>query len=108
MENHMNKETGLSYKNIDNIDVLNTLSIKELMLIAPSADMTDGIREKIKKWKEEPSAIEILEVLDHTLYYNSAAEMVIYVLQMMFELKSEEERVKALEYAEETWRKLQK
>lgn len=80
-------------------------SLKDMMLLAPEGNIDPFLMDKIKLWDDEPTALQILEVLDNAVYAASASDMVIHILQMMFEIRTEEERIAAFQYADENWRK---
>lgn len=79
--------------------------IREMFVTAPESQIDKPLREMIVKWSNEPTAIEILEVLDHAICFSLASDFVVSMLQMVYESKPKEEKKLAEIYAKEHWRK---
>lgn len=80
---------------------------KKLMLAAPDTQIDECMKPLIEKWDDEPTAYQILEVLDNCIYAALSTGFVVTVLQIAFDeaLKREgktHEEVYA--YAETRWR----
>jgi len=84
------------------------MSFKELMLLAPETQIDACMKPLIEKWDDEPTAYQILEVLDHCIYAALSTGFVVTVLQISFDKALETEgktHQEAYEYAEQHWRK---
>jgi hypothetical protein len=68
---------------------MNTLC--NLLLEAPDEQMDPILKQFISKWDDEPTSLQILEVIDHAVYSALASDFVVSVLQSLYEnaLKSE-------------------
>lgn len=83
------------------------MTLKEQMLSAPSEQMDDAIKNIIReKWDDEPTAIQILEVVDHCVYWGASSDFVVRVLNLYLEsaLKTENKTFDQL-IEDATWRK---
>lgn len=80
-------------------------SLKEMLLQAPDGQLDKSMFPLIEKWDEEPTAIQILEVLDQVIYASLGSGFVVSLLQMLYEnaLKKEGKTHKDME-ALTTWR----
>lgn len=62
------------------------MSIKDAWLAAPGDSMNESIKNIIReKWDDEPTAIQILEALDHCIYWGAASGFVVSGLNIMLE-----------------------
>ena len=81
---------------------------KPMMLLAPDSQADASLKEVIKKWDEPPTAIQILEAVDHTVRFSSGSDFVVQVLDIMLRqtIKEEnttfEELIKRATWREET------
>lgn len=80
-------------------------NIREMFVTAPESQIDKSLCEMIMKWSDEPTAIEILEVLDSAICFSLASGFVVSMLQMVYESKPKEEKKLAEAYAKENWRK---
>lgn len=78
---------------------------KEVFLTAPDHQLDAQMKALVEKWSEPPTAIQILEVLDHCIHGALASGLVVKLLQMFYsdtlkaEGKTHEDMVKLA-----TWR----
>lgn len=61
------------------------MSMKELLLQAPDGHLDSSMFPYIEQWAEEPTALQILEVLDKCIYAALASGFIIQVLQTMLD-----------------------
>lgn len=59
-------------------------TMKQLFLCAPEDRMDAQLRPLIEKWDDQPSSIQILEVLDLSIYGALADDFVVSTLQTMY------------------------
>jgi hypothetical protein len=85
---------------------MNNLELKEHLLVAPDGHLDASMKPLIEKWNDTPTAIQILEVLDHCIYSALASGIVVTLLQTMLEyaLKNENKVLSDIEPLA-TWRK---
>jgi hypothetical protein len=79
---------------------------KDVILEAPDHIIDSSIKEMIKvKWDAEPTAIQILEVLDRIVFYGAASDFVVNVLdvRMRAELVKENQTYEQL-VEQASWR----
>lgn len=80
-------------------------SMKEMLLQAPEDQIDEQVRPMIEKWDDEPTSLQILEVLDQCIHASLASGFVVSLLQNLYyatlkkENKTHEENV-----ALATWR----
>lgn len=78
---------------------------KEVFLTAPDHQLDARMKALVEKWDEPPTAIQILEVLDHCIHGALASGLVVKLLQIFYydtlkaEGKTHEDMVKLA-----TWR----
>lgn len=69
-------------------------SFKSLMLEAPFGHMDQPLRELIEtKWDDDPSALQLLEALDHIAFCASATPFVQGAIKVLMEIKLEQDKV---------------
>ena len=56
----------------------------KILLEAPDSQIDSTIKPLIEKWDEQPTPIQILEVLDHCIHASLASGMVVQVLQIIY------------------------
>lgn len=56
------------------------------LAIAPASQLDPSMVELLKGWSDPPKAIEILEVLDRSIYSSLASGTVIAVLQVLYKI----------------------
>lgn len=81
-------------------------NLKEHLITAPDTQLDQAMREYIKEhWKNEPTALEILEVLDKCVHFALASGLVVMILETMLQtaMKNEHTSMPELE-ARATWR----
>lgn len=66
-------------------------NIKELLLQAPDRQLDKSIFPLIEKWDDEPTAIQILEVLDQMIYASLGSGLVFVLLQGLYKTALERE-----------------
>lgn len=59
--------------------------LKEMLLQAPDGQLDASMFPLIEKWDDEPTAIQIMEVLDYCVHGGLASGFVITVLETMVE-----------------------
>jgi hypothetical protein len=59
--------------------------MKQLFLTAPDGQLDACMKPLIEKWDDEPTSLQILEVLDHCIYSALASGFVVTVLQTMYD-----------------------
>lgn len=52
-------------------------TFKDLLLIAPAGALDHVVIELIKKWDDEPTALQLLETLDNMICFGSASEFAV-------------------------------
>ena len=57
------------------------MNLRALLLEAPDTQLDKNMQPLILKWNNPPSAIQILEVLDHCVHSALASSVVIILLQ---------------------------
>jgi DNA-binding transcriptional ArsR family regulator len=71
---------------------MNTLT--DLLLLAPDGQLDASMKTLIEKWDEEPTSIQILEVLDNCIYSALASDFVVSVLQALLDKQLNQENKK--------------
>ena len=66
-------------------------TIRDLFLDAPSSQLSPLLKPLIRQWGDEPTSLQILEVLDHCVNGGSGSQFVVATLQAMYDnaLKAE-------------------
>lgn len=82
------------------------MTLKERMLSAPDSQISDGIKRIIReKWDDEPSAIQILEAVDHCVFWGASSDFVVRALNMYLEMAIKREGTTFKKIIEDaTWR----
>jgi len=57
--------------------------IKQMLIAAPDGQLDECMKPLIEKWDDPPKAIQILEVVDHTIYGALASGFTLTLMQMM-------------------------
>jgi hypothetical protein len=70
------------------------MSIKQNLLTAPESQLDASMKPLIEKWDDKPTALQILEVLDHCIYAALASGFVIKMLQTLLDIAMTNEQVK--------------
>ena len=83
---------------------MNKPSIRDMFLDAPVGQIDEPLMDVIKKWDNEPTAVQVLEAIDNAIFCASTSEFVVTVMQMFYEAKPEDEKKKAVAFAENNWR----
>jgi len=60
-------------------------SIKDTLLKAPDSQLDVSMRPLIKKWDDEPTALQILQVLDMCIFGSLASGFTVQLLQTMYD-----------------------
>lgn len=58
-------------------------NLKELLIKSPDSQLDSSMKTIIQKWSDTPSSLEILEVLDKTIYSSLGSGFVVQTLEMM-------------------------
>jgi hypothetical protein len=66
-------------------------SLKQMLLTAPETQLDHQMFPLIEKWDDEPTSLQLLEVLDQCIYFALASGFVITLLQNMYDLALERE-----------------
>ena len=69
----------------------NEESLKSLLITAPEDQLDPSLVSLVKSWDEEPTALQILELLDKAAFSAGASEFVMHVLQEFLSLALVEE-----------------
>ena len=81
-------------------------SIKEKFLTAPDGQLDKCMFPLIEKWDDEPTSIQILEVLDKCIYASLASGFVVGLLQVLYANRlGVEQKVHEDNIPLATWRK---
>ncbi len=66
-------------------------NLKTALLSAPESQLDAKMKPLIEKWGEPPTAIQLLEVLDHCIHGALASSLVVKLLQLLYDdtLKAE-------------------
>ncbi len=59
--------------------------LKQLMMSAPDSQMDASMKPLIEKWSDPPTSLQILEVLDKTIFAALASGFVVTLMQMLYE-----------------------
>lgn len=80
-------------------------TLKQLMIAAPPDQLDPAAQEIIQKWDDEPTAIQIFEVLDKAVRYAWASGFALTVLGTFLDLRMKLEGLSQEELeALATWR----
>ena len=60
--------------------------LSELLLTAPDSQLDASMKPLIKQWSDPPSALQVLEVLDHCIHGALASGFVVAVLQVEYDV----------------------
>lgn len=81
-------------------------TLKELLLSAPESQLDAKLHPIIQTWPDQPTALQILEVLDHCIHGALASGVVVTLLQIFYKKTCEAEGVTHEELVPKaTWRK---
>lgn len=76
-----------------------------LLLEAPDSQLDESAKKIIRKWPYQPTALNVLEVLDHCVYGGSASDFTMSVLHILLDTRIEEEQTTLEEVVKHaTWR----
>ena len=67
--------------------------LKEMLLQAPDSELDSCMFPLIKKWDDTPTAIQVMEVLDHCVHGGLASGFVIKLLETMVDNALKEENL---------------
>ena len=67
--------------------------LKEMLLQAPDSELDSCMFSLIEKWNDKPTAIQVMEVLDHCVHGGLASGFVIALLETMVETALKEENL---------------
>ncbi len=56
-------------------------SLRDLYLAAPAGQIDSQLKLLIEKWNDEPTAIQLLEVVDKAIYWGAATTFAVSSLQ---------------------------
>lgn len=63
------------------------IELKHLLLTAPDNQLDKSIFPLIEHWDEQPTSIQILEVLDKCIHGSLGSDFIVKVLQIVYEEK---------------------
>ena len=66
--------------------------LRTLLMEAPEGQLDESMKPLIAKWDETPTSIQILEVLDKSIYYATASDFVVRTFQIMLDMALESEK----------------
>jgi hypothetical protein len=69
------------------------VGLRTLLLMAPDGQLDKSMLPLIEKWDDEPSPLQVLEVLDKCIYYGAASGLVIHVLEELLRITMKEHDV---------------
>jgi len=79
--------------------------IKKQLLTAPDSQLDESMFPLIEKWNDEPTALQILEVLDYCVRYSLASGFVITLLEQILDIAIKQENTTyELVVENATWR----
>lgn len=58
-------------------------TMKELFARAPEVEIDPSLQPIIQRWDDEPSAVQVLELLDHGTHSGGLSDFVISALRIM-------------------------
>ncbi len=58
--------------------------IKNVLLRAPSNELDPVVHSLIEKWDEQPTSLQVLEVLDKVIHGSLASSFTVMVLQTLY------------------------
>ncbi len=62
------------------------LKVKQMLLAAPDNELDSQFKPMIEKWEDEPSAIQILELLDQVVHSGGGSGFVVTLLNTLLSL----------------------
>jgi hypothetical protein len=65
--------------------ILRMPPFKDMLLSAPDSQLDQSMRELIMVWDDEPTSLQILEVLDKVIYSALGSDFVVTMLQIFLE-----------------------
>lgn len=82
------------------------MNMKEMLLQAPDGHLDPSMFPYIEQWSDEPTALQILEVLDKCVFAALASGFVIQVLETMLDTAMRAENTTHEELVKKaSWRK---
>lgn len=82
--------------------------LKQLLLQAPDSELDSCMFPLIEKWNDTPTAIQVMEVLDHCVHSALASGFVIALLETMVETALKEENLTRDQLIEKAiWRQVE-
>ena len=79
--------------------------LTELLLDAPDGQLDESAKAIIRKWPYQPTALNVLEVLDNCARYALASDFTMSVLHILLDTRIEEEQTTLEEVVKHaTWR----
>ncbi len=83
------------------------MTVKALFLQAPPGQLDPSMLPLIEKWDDEPTAIQILEVLDHCIHASLASGFAVSTMQALLAGAQKRENVTMADLVPlATWRNL--
>ncbi len=77
----------------------------DLLQSAPDSQIDATMKPLISKWKNPPTPIQVLEVLDHCIHGSLSSGMVVHVLQAIYDKVCEDNNTTHEEVVKlATWR----
>ena len=82
------------------------MSIRDSLLEAPTDQLDASVFPLIEKWNDEPTALQVLEVLDRCVYAGLASGFVIVLFENLLAMALKQENTTKEEVIKlATWRK---
>lgn len=84
---------------------MNDREMIDLLLAAPDSQLDVAMKPLISKWSEPPTAIQVLEVLDHCIHGSLASGFMVRFLQALYDMACKREQTTHEEVVKgATWR----
>lgn len=81
-------------------------TIKSIWKKAPDSSLSNELQSIIDRWNDDPSAIQVLELLDWAIHSGGANQFTVRVLETMLYARIKEEHTTYADViARATWRK---
>lgn len=80
-------------------------ALVDLLLAASDGQIDASMKPLVEQWSDPPTALQVLEVLDHCIHGALASGFVVATLQVVYDVRCREEGVTHENVAEKaTWR----
>jgi hypothetical protein len=79
--------------------------IIDYLLAAPETQLDSRMKPMVEKWSDPPTALQVLEVVDHCINGSLASGFVVAMLQALYDIRCKEEKTSHDEVVKlATWR----